>query len=424
MLTQEQNRLLTHTGPGEPMGALLREYWVPAVRSAKLAADGAPVRVRMFGESFVAFRATDGRVGFLAEGCPHRRASLALARNEENGLRCIFHGWKFDVDGRCVDAPTEPASQCAAFAAKVPVRHHPVREVAGLVWVYLGAHKEPPPFPEFDFVGLPESHCQPARAIIHCNWLQGLEALLDSAHIGFLHRTGVLMPAQRAVYGSQTDLMVENTAPAFEIEQTPYGFREAALRQMPDGVVYARIREVVLPFFSFIPRPHGSYSMMVCSIPIDDEWTAQWYLPYHRSHPIEGEYLSRFMQVNTHNPDHFNIGMGDVSNLWHQDREAMRQGHYTGLTRGGNSFEDFIVQESMGPLVDRSLEYLSPVDVPIMRARRLLLRAVDEHSSGGAVAFRGPDIDLNEVRALAVTLKPGVPWRSVDRRNPADEAHA
>ncbi len=180
MLTKEHNELLTRVGPGTPMGDMLREYWVPACRSAKLEADGAPERVRLFGENFVAFRATDGRVGFIAEGCPHRCASMALARNEGNGLRCIFHGWKVNVDGECVDAPTEPVERREAFAKKVPVRSHPVREAGGMIWVYLGKHKDNPPrFPDYEFNNVPDSHVRPMRGLVKINWLQGLEALLE-----------------------------------------------------------------------------------------------------------------------------------------------------------------------------------------------------------------------------------------------------
>ena len=149
MMNSADNELLTRIGPGTAMGAMLREYWVPACRSAKLEADGAPERVRLFGENFVAFRATDGRVGFMQEACPHRCVSLALARNEDNGLRCVFHGWKFSVEGKCVDAPTEPRAQREKFAESVPVRSHPVHETGGLVWVYMGAQATSPRFPDY-----------------------------------------------------------------------------------------------------------------------------------------------------------------------------------------------------------------------------------------------------------------------------------
>src|SRR6516162_3461103 len=162
MMTPEINALLTRVEKGAPMGQLLKEYWVPACRSAKLVAEGAPERVRLFGEAFVAYRGSDGRVGFLNEGCPHRCASLALARNEGDGLRCIFHGWKFDgVAGKCLDTPTEPAERRAEFAEKVPVKSYPAREGGGIVWVYLGKKAEPPPFPAYEFTALPDDQVAP-----------------------------------------------------------------------------------------------------------------------------------------------------------------------------------------------------------------------------------------------------------------------
>src|SRR5689334_4917803 len=213
MLNKADNELLTRVGPGTPMGAMLREYWVPACRSAKLEADGAPERVRLFGENFVAFRATDGRVGFMQEACPHRCASLALARNEDNGLRCIFHGWKFSVEGKCIDAPTEPRQQRARFAESVPVRAHPTHEAGGLVWVYMGEQASPPRFPDYEFTDLTDSHVQPYRGIIRTNWLQGLEALLDSAHVTFLHSANLNSTVGRNYFKDESDMMLHDGAP-------------------------------------------------------------------------------------------------------------------------------------------------------------------------------------------------------------------
>jgi phthalate 4,5-dioxygenase len=191
MLTKEQNELLTRIEPGSVMGGMLREYWVPACRAAKLERGGAPERIRLFGENFVAFRVPDGELGFFAEGCPHRCASLALARVEPGGIRCIFHGWKFDVEGRCIDMPTAPPELREQTAAKVPVRRFPVREAGGIVWVYLGKQQTPPPFPDYEFTHLPDAQVYPMRALINCNWLQGLEALLDSAHVSYLHISNI-----------------------------------------------------------------------------------------------------------------------------------------------------------------------------------------------------------------------------------------
>jgi phenylpropionate dioxygenase-like ring-hydroxylating dioxygenase large terminal subunit len=413
MMTSADNELLTRIGPDTAMGAMLREYWVPACRSAKLEADGAPERLRLFGENFVAFRATDGRVGFMQEACPHRCASLALARNEGNGLRCVFHGWKFSVEGKCVDAPTEPRVQRERFAESVPVRSHPTHEAGGLVWVYMGRKESPPRFPDYEFTNLPEGHVQPYRGIIRTNWLQGLEALLDSAHVTFLHSANLNSDRGRDYFKAESDYMLNDGAPAFEFDERPYGFREGAIREEGAARSYARVREVALPFFSFIPSAPRGARIVCCSIPIDDVTTAQWYIAYDTDAPLNPNLFGAFGMWSG-DPDHFNSDMGDASNLWHQDRQAMKDGHWSGITGRGNAYEDFAVQESMGPIVDRSQEYLGTCDRVIYRARKLLLEAVRRHRDTGELSFVGEDIDYRAIRAVSFAFPRGADWRQVD----------
>src|SRR5487761_1732120 len=177
MLTREENELLCRVGPGTPMGNLMREYWMPILRGEALEVGGAPLRVRLLGENFVAFRTDDGRIGLFDEGCPHRCTSLALARNEDNALTCIFHGWKIDVSGKVVEVPSEPPERRAEFAAKVRVKHYPVREAGGVIWVYVGRREQPPTFYNFEFNALPPEQTFPIRAVMRCNWFQGVEAV-------------------------------------------------------------------------------------------------------------------------------------------------------------------------------------------------------------------------------------------------------
>jgi phenylpropionate dioxygenase-like ring-hydroxylating dioxygenase large terminal subunit len=395
------------------MGDMIREYWLPACRSAKLEAQGAPERVRLVGEDFVAFRGTDGAVGFIAEGCPHRCASMALARNEGDGLRCIFHGWKVGIDGRCVDTPTEPEERRERFAANVPVRSHPVREAGGLVWVYLGKHRDNPPrFPAFEFTTLGESHVLPRRGRLHANWLQGLEALLDSAHLSFLHRAQ-LGPPPGGTFRKEIGYIRDNGAPVFEFVERPYGFTEGALREQPDGQCYARVREVALPFFSFIPISPGGSGVVVCAIPIDDEWTAQWYISYDPAKPLDLNWMTQFNR-DAGDPDFFNSDMGTRDNLWNQDRQAMKDGHWSGIVGHGNAYEDFVVQESMGPIVDRSREFLGTCDVVIVRARRLLLDALRRFQETGEVPFAGGEVDFSRIRAVSYAYPKGQDWREID----------
>jgi len=415
------NELLTRIGPGTPMGAMLREYWVPACRSARLEADGAPERVRLFGENFVAFRATDDRVGFMQEACPHRCASLALARNEGNGLRCIFHGWKFSVEGQCVDAPTEPRGQRERFAASVPMRSHPTHEAGGLVWVYMGEAATPPRFPDYEFTRLPDDHVSPYRGIIRTNWLQGLEALLDSAHVTFLHSANLMSERGRNYFKAESDYMLGDGAPVFEFDERPYGFREGAIREEGETRSYARVREVALPFFSFIPSAPKGPRIVCCSIPIDDVTTAQWYIAYDTDAPLSRDLFGAFGMWSG-DQDHFNSDMGGPENLWHQDRQSMKDGHWSGITGRGNAYEDFAVQESMGPIVDRSREYLGTCDRVIYRARKLLLEAVRRHRDTGELAFTGEDIDWGAIRAVSFPYPRDADWRDIDTEDLSEAA--
>jgi phthalate 4,5-dioxygenase len=329
----QDNEILTRTGPGTPMGQLLRQYWAPALRSAALVVDGAPVRARLFGHDFVAFRATDGRAGFVDEACPHRGVSLALARNEDNGLRCIFHGWKLDVTGRVVDAPCEPPARRERFCASVKSRCYTVHEAGGLVWVYLG-EGQAPPFPYFEFNTLPPEHVCIRRAVVPYNYLQGVEAHIDSSHVAFLHGGFLSKKAELLEPGTRANLaqMAADTAPRFEMRDRPYGLQESALRNVGRGVIYARIREVVLPFYTFIPGPkEGPFGGRI-SVPIDDDTSAEWYVVYDPNKPLTPEVIDTTFHNTAGDPDNFAANMGAAENLWGQDRQAMKDGHFSGLT--------------------------------------------------------------------------------------------
>ena len=421
-LTREQNELLMRTNPGTPMGELLREYWMPAIRSAALARDGAPKRVRLMGENFVAFRATDGRVGFIDEACPHRSASMALGRNEQGGLRCIFHGWKISPEGKVVDTPCEPADRRAAFAAAQKVRAFPTHEAAGVVWVYLGKEASAPRFPEFEFTKLPPSHVDIRRGLVHYNWVQGLEAHIDSSHVGVLH-SGFIGRGIGDAQLRDLSLTMVDTAPDFEMDVTSYGLREGALRRVGEDRTYARIRQIVLPFFTFIPGAEGDPYSGRATVPVDDEWDAEWYIVYDPDKPITPDRLANLYRGASQDPDNFAANLGNSENMWHQDREAMKSGHWSGLTRN-IPFEDFIIQSSMGPNVDRGKEQLGSADAIIVRTRRLLLEAVEEYRRSGTIPWRSDDIDFSAIRALAVTFPRERDWRTFSPDYAAHKAAA
>ncbi|HXE16338.1 MAG TPA: Rieske 2Fe-2S domain-containing protein [Stellaceae bacterium] len=416
MLTPDENELLTRTGAATAMGDYLRDRWTPAVRAGLLEADGAPARVRLYGRNYVAFRATDGRVGFLDEECPHRRVSLAIARNEDNALRCLFHGWKIDVSGRLVEAPSEPPERQDAFCAAIRINRYPVREAGGLIWVYLGTRASPPPFAEFEFTRLPESHVDIRRAVVHCNWLQGFEGTLDTVHAGILHVGWIGDPAKRwqGAQGAELHVLSRKVPSAtIEFAERGYGFREGALRALPDGSVYVRIRDVALPYYSFIPTPGGAPCFVTIVVPIDDETHMQWYIIYDPAKPIPDAARERLMAGSSGDRDDFASDLGGWDNRWNQDRGLMKQGHWTGIARS-LPLEDFAVQEAMGPIADRSGEQLGSSDVTIVRTRRLLLDAARRHRAGETPAETGHDA----IRALAIRLAPGADWRAVDTMNP------
>jgi nitrite reductase/ring-hydroxylating ferredoxin subunit len=286
-MLREDNELLWHVGRGTPMGDFMRRFWVPATLSSEIAAGGSPQRVRLLGQNMVAFRAHDGRLGVLDEGCPHRGVSLALARNADCALTCIFHGWKIDVTGKVLDVPPEPAERRAAFAARVKVRTYPVCEAAGIVWIWM-SDGEPAPFPALNWIDLPLDHIRCSVGIVRANWVFGIEGQLDSAHVGILHKDWADRPADTVGSDSIANAIFDSS-PRLEFEDQPYGYREAALRTMPDGRMLARVREYMMPWYSYIPSHGGraATQLLTISVPIDDDTSAQWDVYYNLTRSIE-----------------------------------------------------------------------------------------------------------------------------------------
>lgn len=406
----EDNEMLSAVAADTPMGALLRQYWVPAIRSSALERDGAPVRVTLFGDKFVAFRTTDGRAGFMDEACPHRGVSLALARNEDNGLRCIFHGWKFDATGQTVDAPCEPAERRANFCSRIRTGKYAVREAAGVVWVFVGKGAAPA-FPDFEFNTLAPEHVCIRRAVVPYNWVQGVEAHIDSSHVAFLHGGFLTKNKDKLEQAAAQNLaaMMVDRVPRFEMDRTAYGLREGALRNMGEGQTYARIREVVLPFYTFIPGPEeGPFSGRI-SVPIDEMTSAEWYVLYNPNQPLSEADVSTLFHGTSDDPDNFAANMGEPSNLWGQDRKAMKEGHFSGFPTN-LSFEDFVVQASIGARADRTKEQLGSADAIIVTVRRMLMDAARAHAAGESAPWN-TGFQYPTVRARSVTFEAPRAWR-------------
>jgi phthalate 4,5-dioxygenase len=353
------------------MGRFLRSStWFPAVVSSTLIAGDAPTSVRLLGEDFVAFRADDGRVGVFAEHCPHRGASLLLARNEDNALRCIFHGWKFRVDGTTVEVPTQ-ARDHAEFCRRVPLQCLPVREAVGVVWVWLGADP-PAAFPRFEFMDLSVPHVCPVHSVLDFNWLQALEGLVDSAHVSILHQDWLT----NIPVNPQLKHAAHDAAPIYEFDERADGFRYAAIRRVLDGRRYVRITEFFGPWYSFTPGDQGS--CFAC-VPIDDEHTAFWSIRYDRKTPIQD---SPWKPPADSDPMHWPpLLPGDRAQRWGQERASMRAGSFSGF-RQHFFHEDVSVAASQGTVATREREFLNAGDEGVFRLRRFLLRELEEFQAG------------------------------------------
>ncbi|HEY1291527.1 MAG TPA: Rieske 2Fe-2S domain-containing protein [Chloroflexota bacterium] len=378
MLSREENELLCRVGPGTPMGALFRRYWLPIMHTGELSEDGDPVRIRLLGEDLFAFRDTQGRIGLMEQSCPHRLAPLYIGRNEESGIRCLYHGWKFDVTGRCVDMPNEPPT--STFKDRVGVRSYLTHEYGDVVWAYLGEPDRVPDFPIYRWAAVPTANRMKAKWIQDANWMQSLEGGIDTSHASFLHRrfdifTRATEERGATVGSALSALLWEDTAPRLEIEPTSYGFRYAAIRKSADGQAYVRITPHIMPCSSYPPGFVDQNRLWNCWVPRDDESCWAWDVVFNEDRPLgatEVEGLKEVRGYNGYDPATFRKH-GNRDNLWLQDRQAMKKDSWSGIP--GIFVQDNAVQEGMGPIVDRSREHLGTADLAIIYARRLYLRA-------------------------------------------------
>lgn len=403
MLSKEDNELLTRVSNGAPMGRMLKQHWwVPAALSEKLEADGKPLRVKLFGEQYVAFRATNGKVGFFDEACPHRGASLAIGRNEDNALRCIYHGWKFDVEGVTVEVPTQPFNE-KEYCKHVPLKHYPVREDAGIVWVWLGEGDTPPKFPELPFSGLPRENFTVFRQKVNANWLQGVETTMDSAHLGVLHQSWL-------VGFGDIELSSANMAPVYHVAQKPYGFRYAAVRQLKDDRAYVRTNAFVMPWYGVVSPNQSDVKggTSLFSIPIDDENIYYWQITYRYSEKLVPNKTHHYKDPDDWPP----LPPGPPEDNWGQDREAMKNGHFTGFTAMLGT-EDFAVIMSMGAISDRTKEYLGAGDGAVLAVRRCLMNSLKEFMKGEVPKLaRHEEIDYSQTPATSMVVERDEDWRA------------
>jgi phthalate 4,5-dioxygenase oxygenase subunit len=414
MLTQRENDRLTKVAGTAPMGAMMRRYWVPACLSEEVAEpEGTPLRSTVLGVPLVIFRDGAGRLGVLDERCPHRLASLALGRNEEGGLRCVYHGWKFDVAGACMEMPTEPAGY--AFRDRMQTRSYPLREAGGLVWTYLGPVGTEPAFPAYDWTTLPPEQ----RAIIkvgeRVNYLQGVEGAIDSSHSWFLHRDTIWDWKKRSDVSS-------DTSPKMEVHDEPYGFRYGAVRRPnvnPETEKYVRVTHFVLPFTALIPRPleREKPAHAQIFVPIDDERTMFYGVFFSQDGSPVDEAAVRAMHhvVPGVDLDRNWFRLANVDNWFNQDRDAMKNGSYTGIK--GFTNQDMACQESMGPTVDRTQEHLGTSDVAIIRMRKRMLEALRRFEAAEPLIGQETPVPYDRIRGDQRVIGIAEPWQTVGDPN-------
>ncbi len=397
-MTREENELLTRTGADTPMGKLFRRYWLPAMLSERLPEpDGAPIAVQLLGERLVAFRDTRGRVGLLDEFCPHRRVSLVYGRNEECGLRCVFHGWKLDVEGRVVETPAEASPD---FGRTISHTAYPTREAGGIVWTYMGPAAEPPPFPAFLFTTLPAHQVLGYHYRQECNYLQGIEADLDISHPSFLHST-----IDQAPLDERRAAMNHDPQPRAYTREEPFGMQTVwGWKTADPAKALYWVDPFVVPCHTIVPAGRtGMRWIWHAWVPIDDEHHWLYYVHYDPEVDFTAEDRARLEYHFGHDlidPEDDYRSRGSLANLHLLDRNRQKSENYTGIR--GIAAQDIAMLQSMGPIVDRSLENIGSRDLLVARLRRYLLKLVRAFMAGapppgldGTVSFA--DIDSRMV---------------------------
>ncbi|GAC1313090.1 MAG: Rieske 2Fe-2S domain-containing protein [Chloroflexota bacterium] len=420
MLSREDNELVTQVGPGTPMGNLMREYWVPAMLSSELPSpDSDPVRVKLLGEQLIAFRDSSGQVGLIGNHCPHRGASLFFGRNEEAGLRCVYHGWKFSVDGACIDMPNEPAE--SDFTSKVKAVAYPTRERGGLVWAYMGLRSTPPELPDLEPNMLPEDQVVVNAIQRECNWLQGLEGDIDTSHLGFLH-LGAIEP-ETTRQGTFAYYTVKDRAPRYQVVDTEYGAMYGAYRPADDDHYYWRYAQFLFPFYAMIPTgvlglqvltrawvPMDDTHMMFFSMTSQGGAAARAQVQANRgdADPVRREYTESVLPNSTDWYGRFRM-RANASNDYMIDRgKQRRREDYTGIP--GIHTQDQAITESMGTIYDREKERLGSSDVMVIRVRRRLLEAARALAERGLTPPGVDDAAVYRVRSGGALLRRDENW--------------
>jgi len=417
MITPEENQLLCRVEGDAPMGRLMRKHWMPVCLIEEVPEpDCSPVRARILGESLVVFRDTEGAVGVLEEACPHRRASLVYGRNEDGGLRCLYHGWKMDVKGRVIEMVSEPAASC--LAAKVQHKAYPVKEWGGMVWAWFGPVDEVPEFVPPPWAPHEQARVSIAKVIVPCNWAQILEGAIDSAHSSSLHSSDMVPARVAGGQATDTNWLRPSTdkAPRMQVQRGGYGFRYAAIRRpIQTAATHEYVRQTVFvaPVTVLVP-PNNLYNVANLNVPMDDTNTVFYFLAWgHPATTPQTETWRKFLRqtVGVDLDAHYRPLRTDDNRFW-QDRQAMKAGNFTGITGFPN--QDIAMWVTMGPITDRSHDRLGASDMAVVEFRKQMLEAVRSFEQGGPAIGAGDLAIPKSVVSFQAVIPKTTDWRDYE----------
>jgi len=419
MLTREENELLCRVEGDAPMGQLMRRHWTPVCLVEEVSeADGAPAKARAFGENLVVFRDSDGRVGVLDEACPHRRASLVFGRNEEGGLRCLYHGWKMDVEGNVLEMSSEPAA--SGMVDKVKHKAYPAQEWGGMVWAWFGPADAVPKFQPPAWAPTADTRVSIAKVLLPCNWAQILEGAIDSAHSSSLHSSDMVPARVDGAKATDKTWLRPSTdkAPRMQVQRTGYGFRYAALRRPIQNAAtheYVRSTVFVAPATALIP-PNNLYNVANINVPMDDTNTAFYFIAWgHPAQTPETETWRKFLRQTVGvDLDERYRPLRNLENQFWQDRQAMKAGNFTGISGFPN--QDVAMWVTMGAIADRSNDRLGASDLAIVEFRRQMLDAVKAFQGGAPAIGTGKDAVAPTVCSFQSVIPKTTDWRDYSAR--------
>ncbi len=404
LLKKEQNDFLTQTGPGTPMGDLFRRYWHPALLAEELAEpDCPPVRLELLSEKMLAFRDSSGRLGVIDEFCAHRGVSLWFGRNEENGIRCPYHGWKYDVNGNCIEIPSEPEE--SKLCDRIKLKSYSLVERGGVIWIYMGPPEHQPELPEYEFALAPPKRRFITKRLQETNWLQALEGGIDSSHVTWLHGKNLNSdPLFQGSKGNQYNF--GDLKPVFEVVESEGGLYIGVRRNAEDDQYYWRITQWLLPAYTIIP-PRGDHPIHGHFwVPINDHQNWAWSFDYHPNRDLtdkEVQAMSEGKGIHVRYIPGTFIPLQNKSNDYLMDRAAQKAGlSFSGID--GIAMQDASLQESMGSIQDRTKENLTSTDNGILLARRRLLNAGKALLEKGQTP-PGSTPESQRVRSVALLLR-------------------